>query len=202
MSAYNQETCFIVISCYLPFSLSSERKPPGPPKTSSTIPSAALGATHSVKEQFGDGIPSRSRPKPRRPDFLMESLQKEGLWKSASLHVQRYGIYIFCYSLSQLVSFSVQLKVYNWIYLQKILLCLSACFIQTWRFSVSSLIWVVSVTLHRGYPPPGLHNIMVCYSYQCLINLLNPVRPDLYTPDPSLPTGYHDKHCLCNDCKM
>ncbi|XP_072025225.1 uncharacterized protein [Amphiura filiformis] len=62
-------------------------KLPSLPKPSRMVPSAAHRASGPVKQQFSRvdfQDSTRSRPKPRRPDFMMESLQREGLWKVLS----------------------------------------------------------------------------------------------------------------------
>ena len=70
-------------------------RPPSQPKPSMAAPFTALRAPSTLKQHFGAvdlGEPTRSRAKPRRPDFLMESLQREGLWKSISSSAQdRHG---------------------------------------------------------------------------------------------------------------
>ncbi|XP_033632977.1 protein SFI1 homolog [Asterias rubens] len=58
------------------------------PLSSSTLPIIALRSNPQLRDGFQaidrarlEGEPTaRMRPQPRRPDFLMESLQKEGLW--------------------------------------------------------------------------------------------------------------------------
>ncbi|XP_022086660.1 protein SFI1 homolog isoform X2 [Acanthaster planci] len=66
------------------------RVPSKGPVSCSTLPVIALSSKPHLREGFqavsramleGES-PLRARPKPRRPDFLMDSLQKEGLWAS------------------------------------------------------------------------------------------------------------------------
>ena len=78
----------------------SDPKLPSQPKPSNQVPSIAHRATVPVKQQFTRvefGESARSRPKPRKPEFLMESLQREGLWKSLSQQHRYLLIALYIY---------------------------------------------------------------------------------------------------------